>query len=453
MTGPAASRPKHDLPAPGHHSSPQAPFVRAPEGARTIFLVTFAAACIPLLAGVMFFGWRGLVIVAVSVASCGLIERLYYRVTRTPALLGRSHAYLTGLLLGLTLPPFVPWYVAVLASAFAIIVGKAIFGGVGHFIWHPVLVGRLAVAVLLPETLNPQQWNLLAQNHVFTGDVVHAKPQPYVQWYGRHSPTGADAFLLERPENVLRGLTERHRAWLTHFIHRPGSALGGMAPLPPARYSALVHVPVPRVPRASPASPSTQPVPRVPRAGVPGARPAALAELPSLKEMAFGARPGGIGETSAVFIMIAGLYLIYRNYVRWQLPFTFLAAAAVVVAVAPVQIQGAGGAVRNVWMPAGSEGFDVGIVYVSFHLLSGELMLAAIFLAPEMTSRPVTTGGQVIFALGCGTIAMLLRLYVDVPVPCYMAVLVMNTFVPAIDAIWRPRVFGASWLWRLRKRR
>ena len=434
MTGPTAPPPQLDVSSHPRHFSLQAPFTRAPEGARTIFLVTFAAACGPLLAGVMFFGWRALVIVVVSMGSCGLIERLYYRMTRVPALLGRSHAYLTGLLLGLTLPPFVPWYVAVLASAFAVIVGKAIFGGVGHFIWQPALVGRLAVAVLLPETLNPPQWNLLAQNQVFTGDVVRAKREAQAQWYGRPSPPGAAAFLLDRPENTLRGLTERHRAWLSHFLHRPGPALGGMAPLPPAKYSALVHVPV---------------------AQVPGARPAALTKLPPLKEMALGARPGGIGETCAVVILVAGLYLIYRNYVKWQLPFTFLAVAAVVVAVAPVQIQGAGGehAVRNVWMPAGAEGLDVGIVYVSYHLLSGELLLAALFLAPEMTSRPVTTGGQVIFALGCGAIAMLLRLYVDVPVPCYMAVLVMNTFAPAIDAMWRPRVFGTSLLWRLRRHR
>ena len=59
-----------------------------------------------------------------------------------------------------------------------------------------------------------------------------------------------------------------------------------------------------------------------------------------------------------------------------------------------------------------------------------------------MTSRPVTSGGQMLFGLGAGAAAMLLRLYTDVPVPAYMAVLLMNTFTPVIDTIWRPRVMG-----------
>jgi len=396
-----------------------------------VFSVTLAAACAPLAAGAVFFGWRALIVVGLSVASCGLIERFYYRVTRVPALLGRSHAYMTGLLLGLTLPPFVPWYVPVLASAFAIIVGKAIFGGVGHFLWQPALVGRLAVAVLLPDALNPDQWNLLAQNKLLAGDVMVARhTENYHRWRGRPAPFGADAFLLTRPQRTLRGLTERQRAWLNHFIHRPGPALANVVPLPKPKFSALAHTPVDEVPHA---------------------KPAALRTLAPIGDFFAGTRPGGIGETCAVVIAVAGLYLIYRNYVKWQLPFSFLATAACVVAVAPIQLAGAGDAVKTVWLPFAEEGHLVGIVYVSYHLLSGELMLAALFLATEMTSRPVTTGGQVIFGVGCGVIAMLLRLYVDIPIPCYMAVLVMNTLVPTIDAMWRPRVLGRKPFWRLKK--
>ena len=98
--------------------------------------------------------------------------------------------------------------------------------------------------------------------------------------------------------------------------------------------------------------------------------------------------------------------------------------------------------VKTVWFPVLAEGLDVGFVYVSYHLLSGGLLLAAMFLATEMTSRPVTTGGQVLFGLGCGTAAMLLRLYGRLSIPCYTAVLLMNTFTPTIEAICRPRVFG-----------
>ena len=140
----AAPPPESSSPLQAHSlpHDPKAPLLRAPEKIRTVFVVTFAAACVPLLAGIFLFGWRAAWVAVVAVASCTIFERLYFRVTHTPALFGRSHAYLTGLLLALTFPAFTPTVVIVLAAAFAILIGKAIFGGVGHFLWQPALVGR-----------------------------------------------------------------------------------------------------------------------------------------------------------------------------------------------------------------------------------------------------------------------------------------------------------------------
>ena len=389
----------------------ESPFLRAPEEVRTVFLVILAAACGPLIAGVVFFGWRALVVAALSVAGCATVEWLFYRVSRVPALLGRSHAYLTGLLLALTLPPFVPWYVPLNASVFAIIVGKAIFGGVGHFLWQPALVGRLSVAVLMslpifqPNRINPPEWPILAQNRVVVGDVTASRRvRNYLRWRGRAAPQQADAFLLTPPGSVLAGLTH--------------------APRP--MYSGLVHL------RCDPATGKP----------IQGAKPAALLSLPPINDLLYGARPGGIGETSAVIIVVCGLYLIYRNYVKWQLPAAFVLSAVAVVAVAPIKLAGPYGAPEVVWWPVFHEGVDVGLIYILYQLLSCELLLAAFFLATEMTSRPVTTGSQTLFGLGCGTVAMLLKLYVDAPIPCYMAVLAVSTFTPTIEAIWRPAVLG-----------
>jgi electron transport complex protein RnfD len=174
--------------------------------------------------------------------------------------------------------------------------------------------------------------------------------------------------------------------------------------------------------------------------------------MPPINDLLYGACPGGIGETCSVVIVVAGLYLIYRNYVKWQLPVAFLAAAWVTLALAPLYLAGPDGASRTLRWPLLAEGLEAGFTYINYHLLSGELLLAAFFLATEMTSRPVTAGGQAIFGLGCGVLAMLLRLYVNVPIPCYMAVLAMNTLTPAIDALWRPRVFGCGRFRWLRRR-
>ena len=376
----------------------ESPFLRAPEGARTVFLVTLLAACGPLAGGLLLFGWRAAMVTGLSVVSCAVIERLYYRVTRVPALLGRSHAYLTGLLLGLTLPAFVPWYVPVVAAAFAIIVGKAVFGGVGHFLWQPALVGRLAVAVLFHTPLTvaspmlSSRQPVLARDRLLIGDVRRAaKGEDRRRWSARPARPGSDAFLLTPPRTTLRNLT----------IRRPplDRALGSEKK---AAYSALAYIPE----------------------DLRRPKPAGLLEMPPIINLLYGARPGGIGETSAIIIIVAGLYLVYRSYVKWQLPFAFLAAAWVTVAVAPIHLAGPNDTVETVWLPLLSpEGTDVGFTYVNYQLLSGELLLAAFFLATEMTSRPVAAGGQVVFGIGCGVLAM-------------------NTFTPAIDRVWRPRVFG-----------
>ena len=88
-------------------------------------------------------------------------------------------------------------------------------------------------------------------------------------------------------------------------------------------------------------------------------------------------------------------------------------------------------------------------MYVSYHLVCGEIMLAAWFLATETTSRPVTAPGQVIFGIICGVSAILMRLYMAVPIiPAYAAVLLANTFTPLLDTAIKPRAFGQRRLWQ-----
>jgi len=394
----------HSGATPAHvHDSP---FIRAPEGARTVFLVTVFAVCGPLLGGIVLFGWRALITAALAVASCVITERLYYRVTRIPALLGRSHSVLTGVLLALTLPAFVPWFVPVVAGAFAIIVGKAVFGGVGHFVWQPAIVGRLAVAVLFPAMLTVSDARfhnrlpVLAQNRLLVSDIRDAAfGNDTAGWRGRAAPNGKDAVLLTPPTEILRGLTDRNA---------------------PA-YSALVRRP----------------------ADQPDAKPAGLLQMPTMENLFYGARPGGLGETSILLLIVACLYLVYRNYLKWELPFSMLLAAWVTVAVAPIYLAGPNDTVQAHWLPLlSSEGFGAAVTYVNYQIVSGSLALAITLVSVEMTSRPVTTGGQVLLGLGCGVLAMLMQLYTTVPIPCLMAVLVMNTLTPTIDRFWRPRVFG-----------
>ena len=376
-----------------------APALRAPERSRTVFRILLLAALAPLAAGIVFFGFRAGIVAVLCVGSCLIFEWACFRVMSAPAMNSRTHAALTGLLLALTLPPQVPWYVPVVGSAFATLVGKAIFGGVGHFLWQPALVGRLAVAAMFASAAQPALWPLLAPAKVITGDVCASRvPAGYRGWLAAPPPEdSADGYLLRHPAAMLRGLYDPHHP----------------------RYATITD---------------------------------ALLEQPDIRDLLYGPSAGGIGETSTVILLLVGVYLIYRHYVLWPLPVAMILSAAAVVAVAPVQLAGQDGQVRTIWWPLLAEGWPVGFTFLNYHLAGGELLLAAILLAPEWTSRPVTRGGQVIFGIGCGTLAMLLRLYVIFPLDAYIAVLVMNTFTPLLERLTRPRVLGKPPWWRWRDR-
>ncbi|MFW5840465.1 MAG: RnfABCDGE type electron transport complex subunit D, partial [Planctomycetota bacterium] len=310
-------------------------------------------------------------------------------------------------LLGLTLPADVPWYVPLVAAAFATTLGKAIFGGVGHFLWQPALVGRLAVTVIFPALLTGADGPILARNQLVRGDIRQVQAvQRLRDWPDQLPPAGYDGFVVEKPQQTLR---------LLYDSQRP-------------RFSGIAYV----------------------GDGLERPEPPLLSRLPSVRRMMYGVRPGPMGGTCAVLILVAGVYLMYRNYVKPHLPLSFLLAAAVVAAIAPIHLVGHDGATRTVWYPFLYEGLAEGCVFLIYHLTSGGMLLAAFLLATEMTSRPVTRGGQVIFGLLGGALAMVLRICTRVPVPVFMAVLAVNTLTPLIDALWRPRVMGQSWLARFR---
>ncbi len=127
MSDGRSEHPDMAMPPRRHFPLPDPPWMRAPEAVSTIYRVTLAAAGMPLTAGIVLMGWRAAHVAAIAVGSCVVVEKVYYRVTRQPVMLGSSHAVLTGMLLALTLPAFVPWYVPLMGAVFGIILGKAIF--------------------------------------------------------------------------------------------------------------------------------------------------------------------------------------------------------------------------------------------------------------------------------------------------------------------------------------
>jgi electron transport complex protein RnfD len=99
----------------------------------------------------VFYGWREMVVMGVSVASCVLLEWAITKyMLKKPSTIGDLSAVITGILLALNLPYTTPWWVVVIGAVIAIGVAKMSFGGLGQNIWNPALVGRVFLLVSFP---------------------------------------------------------------------------------------------------------------------------------------------------------------------------------------------------------------------------------------------------------------------------------------------------------------
>ncbi|MCR5764765.1 MAG: RnfABCDGE type electron transport complex subunit D, partial [Treponema sp.] len=105
------------------------------------------------IAGVVFFGWRALLTILVSVASCVLFEYLFQKATKQKVVISNLSAAVTGLLLALVCPPTIPWWMIVIGSACAIIIAKGLFGGIGSNVFNPALTGRAVLFISFPSVM------------------------------------------------------------------------------------------------------------------------------------------------------------------------------------------------------------------------------------------------------------------------------------------------------------
>ncbi len=142
--------------------------------------------------------------------------------------------------------------------------------------------------------------------------------------------------------------------------------------------------------------------------------------LPSLGNLLIGNIGGSIGETSAIFLILGGIYLVYRGVITPRVPMIYISTVAVLTFV--------------------FGGFS--LYYMVYQVFAGSLMIGAIYMATDYSSSPVTPKGQMIFALGCGIITSIIRLYGGYPEGVSYSILLMNVVSPLIDKYTSPRVFG-----------
>lgn len=281
-------------------------------------------ALLPALAvGIWKFGAGALLLTLVTIGSAVAAEWLYSVVTKTRNTVVDGSAAVTGLLLAMTLPSTVPYWQAAIGSVFAIIVVKALCGGLGQNIFNPALAARAFL-------------------------------------------------LLVWPVSMVRYLT-------------PG--VDGVTAATP-----LHHMVMPALPEES------------------------------LLDLFLGNAPGSLGEVSSLALLLGGAYLIYRKVISIRIPAAYLGTVAVLTLVFartedPIQ-----------WM--------------LYSLVSGGVMLGAIFMATDYATSPVTPKGQIIYGIGCGALTVFFRYYGLFPEGVTYAILLMNACVWVIDRYTAPRRFG-----------
>ncbi|MFH1662904.1 MAG: RnfABCDGE type electron transport complex subunit D [Chloroflexota bacterium] len=301
---------------------------------RMMYVILFAL-ILPTAAAIYFFGYHAISVIAVSTVTALITEYLAKRM-RGRAFVMDGSAIVAGLLLALLMPPTIPLWMVAVGAFIAIAIAKEAFGGLGHYIFNPVLGGVAFMHACFPAEM--------------------------ATWV---APTGF------------------------------GSEI------------------------TSAAAPLSE----------------TFAANTSKLSMLIGDTSGGLGETSALLILIGGIILIFLRVIDWRIPLslittTFLFSA--LLGADPV-----------------------------FHLLTGSLMLGAFFLATDSTTTPLARRGKVVFGIGAGILLVLMRLYGvtlveelfgDVVVISLIkevttegviySILLMNAITPLIDRFLKAKPYG-----------
>lgn len=147
-------------------------------------------------------------------------------------------------------------------------------------------------------------------------------------------------------------------------------------------------------------------------------------QMPSIPEMSMLYMSGSIGELSAVALLLGGLYLLIRKVINLRIPAAYLGTVAVLTLV----------------FYRGEQP----LVWMAYNLLSGGVILGALFMATDYTTSPVTSAGQWVFGAGCGILTVVFRYFGLFPEGVTYAILLMNATVWFLDRYLVPRRFGTK---------
>ena len=150
-----------------------------------------------------------------------------------------------------------------------------------------------------------------------------------------------------------------------------------------------------------------------------------LTKIPSYYDLFLGRVGGSLGEISAIALIIGFLYLLNKKVITWHIPVSMIGTITIFTGI--------------LWMIDPSK-----YINPALHILSGGILLGAIFMATDYVTSPMTTKGMIIFGAGIGVITILIRVFGAYPEGVSFAILIMNAFVPLINKYCKPKKFGVT---------
>lgn len=146
-------------------------------------------------------------------------------------------------------------------------------------------------------------------------------------------------------------------------------------------------------------------------------------QMPDYMQMLMGHTGGSLGEVGATAILIGLVYLLMKKIITWHIPISILGTAAVFSGI--------------LWFINPDKFADP-----MFHLLSGGLLLGAVFMATDYVTSPMSKRGMILYGVFIGLLTIIIRVWGAFPEGVSFAILIMNAFVPLINMYMKPKRFG-----------
>lgn len=314
-----------------------------------------------ILAAIYFFRTNAALLILTCVFSCMLTEWICCKLRSKPSSIGDLSAVVTGLILAMSLPAAMPLSYAAIGCVFTIAIAKMVFGGLGSNPFNPAMIGRVFLTACFGMSMTT--W------------VMPANLNPDMPKIGsQDAKIVTDANIEDQvTADAITGATPL--AWVKKAIKSRN--LEDASKIIKSNYA------------------NSQ-----------------------IKASFFGYTGGCLGETSALAIILGGIYLLLRRTITWVVPASLLISAFVFAEVVYL--------------------FDK-TVFANplLHIFSGGMLLCAFFIATDPVTIPITRKGMAVFGIGTGLLIILIRVFGGHPEGVMYAILIMNALTPLIDRAFK----------------